>query len=283
MSVAVPGPGGDLDATVICQGLVTRRVGQLLQVWNRVTSTNDVARNLGRFRATDGTVVLADEQISGRGRRGRSWASPRGTGIYVSVLLRPQTVTFDYCTAVQFAAGLAVAECLSPCLPTPLELRWPNDCYWDGQKIAGVLVESEGVGAELDFLVVGVGINVNQARRDFPLSLEGRATSLCCASGRRHDRAPLIRAFLEALERWDERVRRCGLQPLIERWLELSPASRGGWVEVEGPGGLVQGTTDGLNAAGALRVRVDGKITEVTIAEVVKLSPSDAPAGARSA
>ena len=250
------------------------RFGAAVRYESSVDSTNRLARELGRQGAVDGLVVLAEEQTAGRGRRQRNWVSPAGKGIYLSVLLRPEAPPALAGAAAQLVAGIAVAEALAAYAVTSLMLRWPNDCYGGDRKLAGVLVESEITGGTLDFLVCGIGINVNHQDGDFPGELRARATSLCVLSGHPQPRLPVVVSLLQALEHWDDVWRKHGLGPVIERWLELSPESRGSYVEIQTEQGLMRGVAAGLSPTGALYVEDEQEERhEITVGELVRLSP----------
>jgi len=267
----------------VASALGDARIGATVRYENSVDSTNRLARELGRQGAVDGLVVLAEEQTAGRGRRQRSWVSLAGKGIYLSVLLRPVASTADAGPAVQLVAGIAVAESLAIYAGQPLMLRWPNDCYLGDRKIAGVLVESEVTGSTLDFLVCGVGINVNHEEKDFPTDLRARVTSLCMLSGHPQPRLPVLVSLLQALEYWDDVWRRRGLSPVIERWLELSPESRGSYVEIQTHQGLMRGVAAGLSPRGGLYVDDEQQNRhEITVGELVRLSPYTSEAQRRT-
>jgi BirA family biotin operon repressor/biotin-[acetyl-CoA-carboxylase] ligase len=258
----------------IARALGECRIGAKVRYETRVDSTNRLARELGRQGACEGVVVIADEQTSGRGRRQRSWVSPAGKGIYVSILLRPAGPAADVGAAVQLAAGIAAAETLASHCSRPVTLRWPNDCYSGDRKIAGVLVESGMTGSALDFVVCGIGLNVNHEETDFPPLLRSRATSLRILSGSPQSRLPVLVDLLRAFEHWDDEWRRHGLAPIVERWHELSPESRGSYVEIRTPEGMIRGIAAGLSPAGGLWVEEDERgRREITLGELVRLSP----------
>jgi len=240
----------------------------------RVDSTNRVARQLGREGAPGGTVVIADEQTAGRGRRRRSWVSPAGAGLYVSLLLRPDYAAAESGAAVQLLAGIAVAEALEETLTLKPVLRWPNDCYVADRKIAGVLVEAETTGDGFDFLVCGIGVNVNHEEDDFPPELRHRATSVRLQVGHEVSRLDLLARLLGAFEGWEGAWRKHGLGPIRERWLELSPDTVAGRVSVQTDAGLLEGTAAGLADNGHLRVRTADGLHELAVGEVVKLRPA---------
>jgi BirA family biotin operon repressor/biotin-[acetyl-CoA-carboxylase] ligase len=241
--------------------------------FERVDSSNQVARRLGRDGAPDGTLVVADEQTAGRGRRQRRWVSPPGAGLYVSLLLRPRSAPPESGAAVQLIAGVAVAELLQALLPTPPALRWPNDCYVSDRKIAGVLVEAETSGEGFDFLVCGIGSNVNHAVEDFPEDLRESATSLRLQVGHETPLIGVLGGLLDSFDLWEGAWQSYGLAPVRQRWLELSPETQHGRVGVQTDAGLLEGTADGLTDDGRLRVRTADGVQVLAAGEVVRLRP----------
>jgi BirA family biotin operon repressor/biotin-[acetyl-CoA-carboxylase] ligase len=265
MSMAVPGTGSPLDLG----RLATHVPGRL--IWQRtVGSTNDVARSAARGGAPDGTLVVAEEQTAGRGRRSRSWDSPAGEGIYASVLLREGS-WLERPALAQLGVGVAVAEALRPLVPAEVELIWPNDCYCAGAKIAGVLVEAETTGAQIELLVCGVGINVNQDAAAFPPDLRSHATSVLRVTGSATDRAALLGTVLDGIRELRRQSDVDGGAALLRRWVALSPSSQGADVQADTTEGILAGQTEGLTSAGGLRLRVDGQIREITVGELIRV------------
>ena len=202
------------------------------------------------------------------------WVSPAGTGLYASILLRPPFAAAESGAAVQLIAGIAAAETIDDRIAVRPVLRWPNDCYIGDRKIAGVLVEAETTGSDFDFVVCGIGINVNHEAGDFPDDLRDRATSLKQQTGHPVSRLEVLGSLLAAFDTWESAWRNHGLGPVRERWLELSPESAGGKVSVQTDSGLVEGVADGLTEAGHLRVRAADGSHELAVGEVVKLRPA---------
>lgn len=197
----------------------------------------------------EGTVYIADEQSAGRGRGGHSWHSPAGVGLYLSVLLRPQLPP-DGLLGITLAAGLAAAQAIEQVAQVPCDLRWPNDLLVGDRKAGGILAEmNSGSG---NTVVVGFGINVNH--RSMPQELEESATSLLMAAGKRVEVLALAAALLQFFDREYRQLTREGLQRLLERFAQRSSYVRGKRVHV-GENGGYEGTTDGLDERGFLRVR----------------------------
>lgn len=176
-------------------------MGKLIRL-DSVDSTNNYVKLLAREGAEDGTVVVADTQTAGRGRLGRAFQSPPGSGIYMSFLFRPQV---DPVKAVNFTAVAATAVCdaiETACGIRP-QIKWTNDLLLDNRKICGILTEmsvKNGSGL-LDYLVLGIGINVNQSLEDFSADIQSVAGSIAMATGRQWDRAKIVAELINAVGR----------------------------------------------------------------------------------
>ena len=182
-----------------------------LVAFERVGSTNDEAKRLAREGAAEGTLVWAQEQQAGRGRRGRRWASPPGN-LYLSLILRPAEPA-GRAAQLGFAAALAVGDLLPD--RAAIGFKWPNDVLLAGRKVAGILLESEmDSGDALAFLVVGVGVNLAAA----PGDTEFPATSVAAATGAAPDPAAALGCFARAFETWRGRWGRDGFAPLRAAW-----------------------------------------------------------------
>ena len=173
--------------------------GRVLEYHERVGSTNDVILDMAEQAAPHGTVCLADEQSAGRGRRGYGWFSPPGCGIWASVLLRTR-LSAARTPPLTLCAAAAVARVLEPAAGEPVKIKWPNDLLMGGRKVAGILAESRILSGDEPVIVIGMGINVNQTREQFPDELSGSATSLRIESGRPVGREALFLAILDAFE-----------------------------------------------------------------------------------
>jgi BirA family transcriptional regulator, biotin operon repressor / biotin---[acetyl-CoA-carboxylase] ligase len=220
----------------------------------KIGSTNTEAMQSAAAGAPEGSVFVAEEQTAGRGRGAHHWDSAPSAGIYCSVVLRPPLPPSE-ALVLSLASGLAVRAAVlqidSRVLP---DLKWPNDLLIEGRKFCGILAEMNAEATRLRYLVVGIGINVNQA--SFPSDLQPAATSLRLASGTEWSRVELCVALLKSLDREyrDLLQKPDARDSILQRFQECSPSSRGRRVQVEENGGF-EGVTEGLDARGFLQVR----------------------------
>jgi len=256
---------------VLVPGLVKPRLrGTIFQNnlyhFFKTSSTSDVALELGRKGAPHGTVVIAEEQTAGRGRLDRSWHSERATGIYVSVLLRP-AIPPASASVVTLVAGLAAREAVASQTGLAADIRWPNDLLLSGRKFAGILTEMYAQPDRIEFIVVGVGLNVNQER--FPQEMAETAISLRNATGRTHSRLELLVRLLLELEGHYNRFMADGPGVIVERFGQASSYARGKRVRIHTATETFTGTTDGLEPDGLLRVkRDDGRVETIVSGDV---------------
>jgi BirA family biotin operon repressor/biotin-[acetyl-CoA-carboxylase] ligase len=224
------------------RGLPTAVVGRELRHFESVGSTNDEVRRLGLAGAPEGVVVVAEEQRAGRGRRGRSWESPLG-GVYLSALLRPACHPAA-APRLTLCAALAVAEALADAGAAP-RIKWPNDVLIDGRKVCGILLELVAREDLVDFVVIGIGLNVNNP----PPGPD--ATSLGAAVGRRLDRVAVCRSVLRRLDAVYGDFRSGGWPALLDRWRAWCD-TLGRLVRVAGVGGVCEGRAVDVDGDGAL-------------------------------
>ncbi|MPZ16529.1 MAG: biotin--[acetyl-CoA-carboxylase] ligase [Luteitalea sp.] len=234
-----------------------------------VASTNDEAAALAAGGAPEGTIVIAEEQTAGRGRRGRTWHSPAGAGVYFSIVFRPtgaESLTTQgggSATALlTVMSGVAVAEGIRQASGLAVAIKWPNDVVVEARvpvtgrarrrKLAGILAEAAVTGEQLQHVIVGIGVNVREAPR--PREIVQLATSIEGELGRSCERGALVAAIVAALAFWRRRTLAGDLQAVLQRWRELSPSSRGVRVGWEAQGRLRRGVTAGIDSTGALLV-----------------------------
>ena len=221
-------------------------------------STNDDARRLAQEGAPEGTVVLARSQTAGRGRLGRSWHSPEGSGLYLSILLRP-VEPLDRIGRYSIVLALAALSACRAAGAEAARIKWPNDVLVERRKVAGVLAElRSGIGgAEL---VAGFGINLGPPAGGYPAELAGRATSLADASGRAPSFEQTAEGLLRALDHWVACLRGGGWDEVRDAFVRYAPSVQGANVTLRGG---AAGTTRGLDDAGALLVATASGLVSV--------------------
>jgi BirA family transcriptional regulator, biotin operon repressor / biotin---[acetyl-CoA-carboxylase] ligase len=240
-----------------------------------VDSTQSVAFALAERGAADRTVVVADQQLAGRGRRGRIWSAPTGTSLLASIIVRPR-LPQALLSTLSLTTAVAAAEALRRVAHVDARLKWPNDVLVSGRKIAGILLESRtgGVpapgGGPAIVTIIGVGINLGQ--REFPVDLADSATSVALETGRAPGREAVLTALLEEFDAWRARLESEGFGPIREGWRRLSD-TLGRRVTVDG----VTGTATDLDVDGALLVDVGGSVKRVVAGIVSSSEAAGAP------
>lgn len=203
-------------------------------------STNDDAKKAAREGALQGAAFVADAQTRGRGRRGHAWHSPPGENLYVSFVLRPN-LPVSATPPLSLVAGLAVVDAASRYVPAErLRIKWPNDVYLDGRKLAGILVEGLTAGDRCSAVIVGIGVNVHT--RDFPEPIANVATSLALASESRLDRSDVFVSLCGALERRMREHLQYGIAHTVRALASLDYLA-GKTVSIDGVSGVAQGIT----------------------------------------
>jgi BirA family biotin operon repressor/biotin-[acetyl-CoA-carboxylase] ligase len=246
---------GDLTAERIGSALRTTRYGRSLDVRAVTGSTNDDARGAAERGAADGHVVVADAQTSGRGRHGHAWSSPPGTDLYFSIVARPGLAVRDL-PPLTLAAGVAVAETVDAHAGTRALVKWPNDVWIGGRKVAGILVETATRDGATGPVVIGVGLDVN--RHEWPEELRDVAISLASVWGEPLDRAAVLADCLLAIETWVDRLVASGPAPVIDA-VERRLALRDERVRVDD----AEGELLGLAPSGAVRIQTAAGVREL--------------------
>ncbi|HEY1677726.1 MAG TPA: biotin--[acetyl-CoA-carboxylase] ligase [Candidatus Sulfotelmatobacter sp.] len=219
----------------------------------KIGSTNTSAMAAAAEGAPEGSVFLSEEQTAGRGRGSNMWQSPRSTGIYCSVILRPKLPPSDV-LVLSLAAGLAVQSAIQQVdSRARVDLKWPNDLLIEGRKVCGILTEMNAEATRVRYIVAGIGINVNQA--SFPRELG--ATSLRLTTGSEWSRVEVAAALLKSLDReYRNLVENPGARAdILRRFSASSSWVRGKKVRIEENGAAFEGTTEGLDDRGFLLLR----------------------------
>jgi BirA family transcriptional regulator, biotin operon repressor / biotin---[acetyl-CoA-carboxylase] ligase len=271
----MPARADDLAINLLQHDLPTSVIGRPVLRYERLGSTNDLARERARAGRDEGLVVLAEEQTAGRGRMRRGWAAPPGSSLLMSLLLRPSWMPPDDSFTLTMMAGVALCEAVEQAAPLMAALKWPNDLMLPVatpagpalRKAAGILSEIELVGDRIAWVVIGMGVNVNWTPRG---TVDGRdlalvATSVSAAAGRPIDRLGLLRALLVRLDTHYAALRAGDRDALFEAWRGRL-ATLGQPTQIHLPCGELHGVAEAVEPSGALRVRDERGVVHIVVA-----------------
>jgi BirA family biotin operon repressor/biotin-[acetyl-CoA-carboxylase] ligase len=250
--------------------LNTHDVGRVVHWFEEIGSTSDRAKELADEGAEHGEVVIAEAQTSGRGRRGRAWASPPRRNLYFSVVLRPDLPPAR-APELTLVASLAICDALRQA-GVEAGIKWPNDLLASGKKIAGILTELAAEPDRVDWVVLGAGVNVNTRREDFPEEVRGEATSVLLERGQPAPRVLFAAACFTALESWLDRHAEEGFEVIREAWRERT-VTLGREVSVKVDGRELVGVAEDIDEAGALLVRTPAGVERILSGDVALLRP----------
>ncbi len=258
--------------------LDTRWLAREIHYFDSVDSTNRVAQELGRSGAAHGTTVVAEGQNAGRGRLRRSFFSPPYCNLYTSIVLRPTLTTHEAPSLIPSSA-VAVAECIAQELADAacVEIKWPNDVLLGGLKTSGILTEMNAEATRVDFLVLGIGVNLNVDPAQFPAELRGRATSLAGHSGRSVNRVAFAQRLYRTLEDVLDEHATAGFEALRGRYEALFRMAGRAVRVTDLHGGAQSGVALGVDATGALCIRTRSGKTERVLAGDVTLAGEGLP------
>ena len=260
------GAGDVLSEAELLSCLETEWAGGRIVYFDATDSTNVQAKRLAEAHAPHGTLVVSDRQDGGKGRRGRSWASPSGVGIWMSLILRPE-IAPSSASMLTLAAALAVREGIQEETGLSPLIKWPNDLVLNGKKICGILTEMSTELMEIQYVITGIGINVNQ--REFPPEIRDTATSLSLEAGRSFRRSSLIAAILKAFEKDYEAFLKTGDLSLLLEEYNACLVNRGKEVCILDPSGEYRAVAEGIDESGSLLVTLpDGTRREIISGEV---------------
>ena len=273
---------GDLAEALQGLRLELGTFGASLSYFASVGSTNDEAAALAVGGAGEGTTVVAELQTAGRGRMGRTWYSPPGAGLYVSVVMRPRSpqagpgvrpapgspgeAPAPLPSLLTLMAGVALCDAVRETTGLRAEIKWPNDLVCGRRKLAGILAEA---GVSLNgagFVVVGIGVNLRPV--EYPREIASRATSIEEELGRRVDRGALLACLLVHLSRCRSALSDGREDDVLNRWRQLSPSCVGSVVEWQDAAGSWRGTTAGVDHDGALLVRTSDGLARIVSGEI---------------
>ncbi len=235
-------------------------IGRQIQVFRETASTNELAERLGRDGVDEGAVVISEFQTKGRGRLGRRWVSPGGKGLLMSVLLRP-ALRPPEATRLTALGAIAVVRAIERCTALRPSIKWPNDVMLGSGKLAGILTEMNAETDRVRYLILGIGLNLNQTEPDFPPELHDISSSLKMETGETVDRAILTAAVIEELDRYYGKIQAGAFSDVAAEW-QQSCSTLGCQVSVRFGEGLVCGLAEGIDDDGALLVRTASGIVQ---------------------
>jgi BirA family biotin operon repressor/biotin-[acetyl-CoA-carboxylase] ligase len=256
-----------LTPAEIGAGLKTRYIGKRIHAFSITDSTNVKAFELALHGAPEGTVVVAEGQRKGKGRLGRHWESPKGVNIYTSIILRPKMAP-SLASQITMLAAVATARAIEKTARILPDIKWPNDVLIRNRKAAGILTEIDSEADIVNFIVLGIGIDVNMEPSALPPDVAKVATSLKNETGRAFERVPIVQELYRQLERWYDIFKKEGFGPIITEWERLSIMA-GKHVKVSFLKETREGIALGLDTDGALLLRLPtGKIERVVAGDV---------------
>jgi BirA family transcriptional regulator, biotin operon repressor / biotin---[acetyl-CoA-carboxylase] ligase len=245
--------------------LATRELGRTLHHYETLESTNAKAFELAQEGGFHGEVIVTEHQTQGKGRRGRSWISPPGKSLAMSVILRPE-IAPSRAPEVTLVAAVALAETLRDS-GVQGDIKWPNDIQIGGKKAAGILTELSADVERVHFVVLGIGVNLNSELADFPADVAEIATSVSLTRHNPVHRALFAAALLAKLEEWLDKWTEEGFEPVRKQWKELA-STLGQEVLVRADQRELRGVAEDIDASGALLLRVGDKLERVLSGDV---------------
>jgi len=257
-----------LSEQEILEGLKTKEVGKNIAYYDVIDSTNKQAKIEAMGGADHGTIVVAEQQQSGKGRRGRWWSSPYGKGIWLSMILRCN-IEPSKASMITLVAGLAVCNVVKEITALDAKIKWPNDIVVNGKKVCGILTEMSMEISEIDYIVVGIGINVNTD--EFDTEILDMATSLKKEAGKAFSRKQLLQNILLEFEKlYDIFMKTGDLTNLIEKYNERS-INMGKYVKVINGNNVLVGKVENIDKEGQLIIITDNNEKHVIISGEVSV------------
>ena len=244
----------------------TEKLGHPVYFFAETDTTNDRIRDLAQEGAPEGTLAVADLQTAGRGRRGRPWQAPAGTGVWMSLLLRPN-IQPAQASVLTLLAGIALTEAIEELTGLEPAIKWPNDIYCQGRKLTGILTEMSGEMDRINYLVVGIGINANIPLESFPEDIKDKAGSMSGILGHDIDRVVFLQKILTYMENLYVDVLKNGFDWALDQWREYS-ITLGQLIDVVGVQEKFAGVAEDIDEDGALLVRTDTGLRRVLAGDV---------------
>jgi BirA family transcriptional regulator, biotin operon repressor / biotin---[acetyl-CoA-carboxylase] ligase len=242
-----------INPDLISSGLKAKLIGAKIIHFLETDSTNTRAQQYALDGCQEGTVITAESQTKGRGRRNRDWYSPHGKGIYMSVILYPR-ISLKELPKITLAAAVAATEALQASAGIRVEIKWPNDLLMNNKKICGILTELNSLGNEKNVVIVGIGINVNTPLEMFPADIADIATSILIETKQKIPRPVIIKSLIENFDHYYEIFLNGGFNSILDKWKDSSNIV-GRKINVKQAGAHVTGTVVDVDMDGALLVR----------------------------
>ncbi|MBU8916222.1 biotin--[acetyl-CoA-carboxylase] ligase [Bacillus sp. FJAT-29953] len=256
-----------ITADEIRLGLTTEFIGKNIHYEETVESTQKIAHRLASENVPEGTVVIAEEQISGRGRMNRPWHSPKYTGIWMSLILRPN-IPLTKAPQLTLLTAVAIVQAIEEVTGLNPEIKWPNDILLNGKKITGILTEMQAEADQIHSIIIGMGLNVNQTKDDFPPELQNIASSLLIEKGDALSRASIIRSIFTHFEKLYLLFLEKGFYPIKLLW-EGYAISIGKMLKARTLTGVIEGKALGITDEGVLKIEdASGVIHHVYSADI---------------
>lgn len=235
----------------ISYDLETKIFGKKIFAYNLADSTNTIAYNLAEQSEIEGALIVAEKQTKGKGRMGRHWVSPQGSGIYMSLILKPKISPAE-AGKITLMSSVAVAKTIRKITGLQAVIKWPNDVYIDQGKVCGILTEMSAELDRINFIIMGIGININTIKTDLP----DTATSLFIKTGEKINRIVFLQKMLAELETYYHKLVKGEFSEIIDDWRDLS-MTLGKRIKVEWRGQIIQGQAMDVDDSGALILRDD--------------------------
>jgi BirA family biotin operon repressor/biotin-[acetyl-CoA-carboxylase] ligase len=260
---------GDLSKNALSERLKHNRIVTNIYYYQEVDSTNTIACRLALGGAREGEVVVADAQTKGKGRLDRTWQSPPGSNLYTSMILRPK-IEPAMAPQITLMAGVAVAELLSGYCPGDVSIKWPNDVLLRGKKVCGILTEMKAAAGRVDFIILGIGLNINMNHQDFDPSLRGAATSLKIETGVVYDRLDVVSKLFDFIEKWYKVFLSTGFIGLRDTWLRHADIL-GKRIKVVFKDEFQTGIVTGIDDDGTILMKDENGVSQKVVAGDVHL------------
>ena len=235
----------------ISYGLKTKVLARKIFAYSCVDSTNDIAYRLAEDSQPEGSLIIAEQQSKGKGRMGRSWVSPAGSGIYMSLILRPR-IPIDHIGKMTLMTAVAVAKTIRDITGLGAMIKWPNDIYINGLKVCGILTQISAEPDLINFVIIGIGVNINTSRHKLP----DVATSLFLESGKKIIRVEFLQKMLAEIEAYYTKLNKNAFLSIIKDWT-LYSMTIGRRIKVDHRSDIIEGQAMEIDESGALIIRDD--------------------------